>query len=148
MHPKLSVLVQVDLEGRHVTLAVTGVLTQTNQQALPPLVRRARTFFPHAHLTVDLQHTRLAEATAFKLLICSLQDQAPGGDPTDRGPTGRGSVQITAPAPLDQHTPTRQGSGRPGGHGPHRSPLRRCHPTTGTAPARHHTAGAPRGGRR
>lgn len=141
MHPKLSVLVQVDLEGRHLTLAVTGALTETNQQALPPLVRRARISFPHAHITVDLQHTRLAEATALELLTRNLQDHAP-----DSAPSGRESVQITTPADPDKHTPTRQGSGLPGGHGPRRSTVRRRHPTTGMAPDRHYPVGAPRGG--
>jgi len=97
MNPKLSVLVQVDLEGRHLTLAVTGTLTETNQQALPPLVQRARAAFPHAQLTVDLNHARLAGNTAVELLRRGLLDQAPAN-----GSSGRRPVQITAPAPSDQ----------------------------------------------
>ena len=53
MHHKLSVLVQVDLDGRHVRLVVTGCLTEVSHRALGPLVRRARTLVPGIAVVVD-----------------------------------------------------------------------------------------------
>lgn len=85
MNPRLSVVVQVDVDGRHVVLAVMGTLTSHNQQALPPLVARARTLFPEAGLTVDLEQARAAEPAALDLLARSLRDGHPG------------TVRITAP---------------------------------------------------
>jgi hypothetical protein len=43
VNPKLSVLVQMDLDNRSVRLVVTGCVTEANQHVLYPLVRRART---------------------------------------------------------------------------------------------------------
>ena len=89
MNPKLSVLVHIDLDGRHVTLDVAGTLTETNQQALPPLIARARTTFPEARLSVDLQRAQLREPTAIDVLARNLRN----------GSSGTAPVQITAPAP-------------------------------------------------
>jgi hypothetical protein len=94
MNPKLSVLVQIDLDGRHVTLDVTGTLTETNQQVLSPLIHRARTTFPEAGLSVNLHRARLGDSAAIDALAGSLQEDSPGTVP----------VQITAPAhPVPHH---------------------------------------------
>lgn len=75
--PKLSVLVRIDLDGRHVALVVTGVLTGTNQQALVPLATRARALFPGSDLTVELHQAHEAEPAAVDLLRWSLEDARP-----------------------------------------------------------------------
>lgn len=85
---KLSVLVQIDLDGRHVTLVVTGLLTGTNQQALAPLAVRARALFPESDVTVNLHQAHEAEPAAVDLLRWSLDDVQPVTGP----------VRITAPA--------------------------------------------------
>ncbi|MFF0988444.1 hypothetical protein [Kocuria nitroreducens] len=85
---KLSVLVRIDLDGRHVSLVVTGLLTGTNQQALAPLAVRARALFPEADVTVDLHQAPEAEPSAVDLLRWSLDDVQPVTGP----------VRITAPA--------------------------------------------------
>lgn len=100
--PKLSVLVRIDLDGRHVALAVTGLLTGTNQQALAPLAVRARALFPESDLTVDLHQAQEAEPAAVELLRWSLEDVHPVTGP----------VRITAPARSREHQPQ---DIRPGG---------------------------------
>ena len=81
MHPRLSVLVQIDLNGHAVALVVTGDITLTNQKALPPLVARARTVFPEATITLDLSAGHLVEPLAVELLERHLTHPAPGGPP-------------------------------------------------------------------
>ena len=84
MSPKLSVAVQVDLDGRHVTLRVTaGALTVLSQQGLHAVIGRARTLTPATTVTVDLPTLSRVEASAVGLLR-----QAP----EDPGRTGRGGV--------------------------------------------------------
>lgn len=92
MNSKLSVVLQIDLDGHYVTLDVTGTLTETNQQALPPLVERSRAAFPQALLTVDLRRAELGEPAAVDLLAWSLQDGSPDTE----------AVRITAPAHPDR----------------------------------------------
>ena len=87
MRNKLSVLVQIDLDGRRVTLVVTGSLTEANQHVLVPLVARARSTFPEAEVTVDLHGTQPAESSAIDILRWSLEAVQPATGP----------VQITAP---------------------------------------------------
>lgn len=108
MIPKLSVILQIDLDGKYVTLDVTGTLTEINQQALPPLLERSRALFPQAVLTVDLRRAELGEPAAIDLLTWSLQD----------GPPGTAPVRITAPVPLDpgslrRPVPATAAGGRP-----------------------------------
>ncbi|MFE7629623.1 hypothetical protein [Kocuria sp. NPDC057446] len=81
-------LVRIDLDGRHVTLVVTGLLTGTNQQALAPLAVRARALFPESDVAVDLHQAHEAEPEAVDLLRWSLDDVQPVTGP----------VRITAPA--------------------------------------------------
>jgi hypothetical protein len=103
MHPKLSVTVQVDLDGRHVSLAVTGTLTETNQQALTPLVERARTLFPAAALTVDLHQAHLPQPAAIELLARRLRHGSPGN-----GSSRHHAVRIAAPARPGHETALRR----------------------------------------
>lgn len=138
MHPKLSVTVLVDLDGRHLTLAVTGTLTAANQQALPPLVERARTAFPAAALTVDLHHVHLADAAAIDLLARELEDGPPG-----RRSSGNAPVRITAPVRPDHEGGLRWRRAVPAGRGPrHRIP-RGAHPAAGITYPRRHPGGFP-----
>ena len=84
MSPKLSVAVQVDLDGRHVTLRVTaGALTVLSQQGLHAVIGRARTLTPVTTVTVDLSTLSRVEASAVGLLRQALEDP---------GRTGRGGV--------------------------------------------------------
>ena len=68
MDHKLSVLVQVDLDGRYVRLLVTGCLTEDSQHALHPLIRRARTLIPPVTVSVDLTAAEHVEAAAVEQL--------------------------------------------------------------------------------
>ncbi|GAA1757516.1 hypothetical protein [Kocuria aegyptia] len=65
---KLSVTVQVDLDGRTIRILATGCLTDASQRALHPLLRRARSLTPGIHVTVDLTGARHVEATGVQLL--------------------------------------------------------------------------------
>jgi hypothetical protein len=95
MRNKLSVLVQIDLDGRQVTLAVTGSLTAANQQVLVPLVARALIAFPEAEVTVDLHGTQEAESSAIDILRWSLEAVQPATGP----------VRVTAPLLADGDRP-------------------------------------------
>lgn len=68
MVPKLTVVVQVDLEAHRVCVEVSGELTELNQQALHPLVHRARSLPPTAGVTVDLSGAHVADAAAVERL--------------------------------------------------------------------------------
>ncbi|MFI7494718.1 hypothetical protein ACH9D2_08360 [Kocuria sp. M4R2S49] len=68
MHHKPSVLVQVDLDGRHIRLVVSGCVTELNHRALCPLVRRARTLTPDIAVVVDLTAAHHVEPAAVDLL--------------------------------------------------------------------------------
>lgn len=84
---KLSIVVQIDVDCQHVILGVTGVVTEANQQALVPLVHRARILFPEATVTVDLRRAGADGPGAVELLRWGLED-VPAGGP---------SVLITVP---------------------------------------------------
>lgn len=89
MSSKLSVLVQVDLDGRHVAIQVTGALTVVSQQGLHPLIRRGRGLSPGIGVTVDLSVLSSAEPEGLR----SLQDAV-----TDPGLTRRGGeVRVVLP---------------------------------------------------
>lgn len=68
MQRKISVLVEVDLDGRYVRVSATGALTRTNQQALHPVLRRARATLPAARVSVDLSCVHELEPSAVDLL--------------------------------------------------------------------------------
>lgn len=55
MNHKLRVLVRVEIDPGHVTLEVTGCLTQANYPVLLHIMRRSRRLAPEHAVTVDLQ---------------------------------------------------------------------------------------------
>ena len=103
MHHKLSVLVQVDLDGRHVRLVVSGCLTEVNHRALCPVIRRARTLVPGIAVIVDATSAQHVEPAAADLLRWSAEhDDAVRGTPP---------VEFMMPAePADHGTVTRLAS--------------------------------------
>ncbi|MFI7494747.1 hypothetical protein ACH9D2_08505 [Kocuria sp. M4R2S49] len=97
MDHRLSVLVQVDLGGAYVRLAVTGCLTEANQHVLYPLVRRARTLIPPVTVSVDLTAADHVEAIAVDLLRWAVDhDGTMGG-------AGAGAVELVVPDDLPGH---------------------------------------------
>jgi ABC-type transporter Mla MlaB component len=107
MNPKLAVLLQVDLEANHVNVAVTGHLTETNQQALYPLINRARALVPGIRITVDLSGARHIDTAGLDLLSRAIE----GADP-DRPGGSRIRVVLPEPPPAppsarQQGTPSR-----------------------------------------
>lgn len=68
MSQKLSVVVQVDLEGTYCRLVVSGCLTAVNQQGLYPLIRRARALPTGGRVIVDLTSAPLVDSSALELL--------------------------------------------------------------------------------
>lgn len=99
MDHRLSVLVQVDLGGAYVRLAVTGCLTEANQHVLHPLVRRARTLIPPVTVSVDLTAADHVEAIAVDLLRWAVDH-----DGTLDG-AGVGAVELVVPEELPAHRP-------------------------------------------
>jgi len=95
MDHKLSVLVQIDLDGRYVRLLLTGCVTETNQHVLYPLIRRTRTLIPPVAVTVDLTCAEHVEAAAVDLLRWAL-DQ----DDLD---SSTSPVEVRTGADLPQH---------------------------------------------
>ena len=93
MDHKLSVTVQVDLDGKNVRVLVTGCLTELSQRALHPLILRARTLTPDIRVTVDLSGAQHVEALGVDLLR-----QAVGHDGPRQGP-----VRLVLPDPLPDH---------------------------------------------
>lgn len=80
MQRKISVLVEVDLDGRYVRVSVTGALTEVNQQALYPVLRRARTTLPAARVSVDLGCVHEFEPAAVDLLRWAVEHEDDLGD--------------------------------------------------------------------
>lgn len=68
MVDKISVTVQVDLDGKYVRIVATGCLTGASQRALHPLIRRARVLTPGIHVIVDLRGAHLVEPVAVDLV--------------------------------------------------------------------------------
>lgn len=97
MEHKLSVLVQVDLDGSYVRLVVTGCVTEASQQALYPLVRRARRLIPPVTVTVDLTGAEHVEAAGVDLLRWALDHDTTIG--------GASPVQVLTSAELPAHLP-------------------------------------------
>lgn len=87
MQRKISVLVEVDLDSRHVRVNATGALTEVNQQALHPVLRRARTTLPGATVGVDLTCVHDLEPVAVDLLRRAVE----------RDEALDGAVEIQAP---------------------------------------------------
>ena len=97
MDHKLSVLVQIDLDGAYVRLLVTGCVTEASQQALYPLIRRARTLIPPVTVTVDLTAAEHVEVVGVDLLRWAVDH--------DESMGGAGPVQILLPDELPDHPP-------------------------------------------
>jgi hypothetical protein len=95
VHHELSVTVQVDLDGCHIRMIGTGCLIEASQRALYLLIRRACTFTPGVHLTVDLLEAHHLEAAAVEYLREAI-DQ----DISHRAP---GPVELVLPDPLPHH---------------------------------------------
>jgi hypothetical protein len=68
MADRLAIVVYIDLEGQHVLLEITGILTTTTQRALYPVIRRARLFNGGLPVTVDLRRTHVPDSGATNLL--------------------------------------------------------------------------------
>ena len=99
MDHKLSVLVQVDLDGAYVRLLVTGRLTEANQHALHPLIRRARTLLPPVTVSIDLTAAEHVEAIAVDLLRWTVDH--------DEAMDGGSPVEVLVPAVLADRAPAR-----------------------------------------
>lgn len=101
MDHKLSVLVQIDLDGAYVRLAVTGCLTEANQHVLYPLIHRARTLIPPVTVSVELTAAAHVEAAAVDLLRWAIDH--------DETPDGASPVELLVPNGLPSHglAPTR-----------------------------------------
>lgn len=95
MDHKLSVLVQIDLQGAYVRLVVTGCLTEANQHALHPVIALARTLIPAVSVTVDLSGASHVEAGAVDLLRWAVTHH----ETSD----GTGPVEVLAPIHLPAH---------------------------------------------
>ncbi|GAA1760815.1 hypothetical protein [Kocuria aegyptia] len=93
MTHKLSVTVQIDLDGKNVRIMATGCLTEANQQALPPLIARARTLTPGIRVTVDLSGAEHVEAAGADLLRWAIDHEGPQ----------HGSVELVLPEPSPAH---------------------------------------------
>lgn len=98
METKLSVLVQVDLDGADVRLVVTGCVTEVNQRALQPVIGRARTVLPAAVVSVDLTAAQSVESAAVELLRTGIDHQHPSGTVELLTPVA-GSPQPLTPGP-------------------------------------------------
>ncbi|MEX5254722.1 hypothetical protein [Kocuria arenosa] len=66
--PKISVVTVTDLDGKHVRLVVTGLLTVDTQTALHPLIRPAVVLTPVTRVVVDLTDARITDAAALEAL--------------------------------------------------------------------------------
>lgn len=110
MDHKISVLVQVDLDGAYVRLLVTGGLTEANQHALYPLIRRARTLIPPVAVSVDLTAAEHVEPIAVDLLRWAVDH--------DETMAGTSPVEVLTPAGAPDRTRA------PGRKAPHLRDLR------------------------
>lgn len=90
MKHTMSVLVQVDLDGTHVRVLVTGCVTEANQHVLHPVIERVRALTAGVHVQVDLASVQHLEPAATALLRAAV----------DHGGTSSksGAVGLTVPA--------------------------------------------------
>lgn len=99
MNPKLSVLLQIDVEANYLNVAVTGHLTETNQRALYPLINRARALVPGIQVTIDLSCARHIDPVGLDLLRWGIEQTDP-----DR-PRGRIRLVLPEPPPAQPSAP-------------------------------------------
>jgi len=126
MNPKLSVLLQVDLEANYVNIAVTGHLTETNQRALYPLINRACKLVPGIQITVDLSGAHRIDTAGLDLLRWAIRR----ADPVRPG----GRIMLVLPEPPPAQ-PSAQQPGAPSRTVPgslRRTTSRTRHPSTST----------------
>lgn len=95
MDHKLSVLVQIDLHGAYVRLAVTGCLTEANQHVLHPLIRRARALIPPVAVSIDLTAATHVEAIGVDLLRWAIDHDETLGE--------AGPVSLALPDAFPEH---------------------------------------------
>jgi hypothetical protein len=93
--PKLSVTVQVDLDGRNIRILATGCLTEVSQRGLHPLIRRARRLTPGIHVTVDCTGAHHVEAAGVELLRRAIDH--------DSSADGASPVELLVPTGLPAH---------------------------------------------
>lgn len=96
MDHKLSVTVQVDLDGKNVRIIATGCLTRASQRALQALIGRAHTLTSGIHVTVDLTGAHHVEAAGVDLLRQALDH--------DGLTPHQGQTSLLVPHPLPEHT--------------------------------------------
>ncbi|GEO94127.1 hypothetical protein ACT4S2_14760 [Kocuria turfanensis] len=101
MQRKISVLVEVDLDGRYVRVDVTGAVTAVNQQGLHPVLRRARTMLPAATVRLDLSCVRDLDPHALDLLREAVEQDPGLGDAVEilapeRIPSGAAATALDA----------------------------------------------------
>lgn len=142
MTPKLSVVVHIDVDGRHTRIAVTGRLTATNQQGLHPVVDHARALTPE--VTVDLTATDGPAPHAVAQLRQALDDTVGPPRPiTVLAPVASSARDHPRPGePLPTLAPTREACPAPAPGAPHCSKLTapRNTETTAHQPSSHRTA--------
>lgn len=95
MDHKISVTVQIDMDGKNIRIITAGCLTRFSQSALLPLIRRARKLTPGARVTLDATPARHVEALGLDLLRDAIDDEVSHGN----GPP----VQFVVPAHLPSH---------------------------------------------
>lgn len=95
MNHKLSVTIQVDLDGKHIRVLTTGCLTALSHRALHPLIRRARTLSPGVQVLVDLSGAHHIEAAGVTALRWAIDNDDPR--------PGRGPVELVLPDSLPDH---------------------------------------------
>lgn len=78
MDLQLSVLVRTDPDGGRVHLVTAGCLTETNQQALYPLVRHAWALTSKTEVIIDLTSVDHIQAHALDLLRWELEQEGSG----------------------------------------------------------------------
>ncbi|MCJ8503769.1 hypothetical protein MRU69_02670 [Kocuria flava] len=90
--PIISVVAVIDLDGKHVRLAVTGELTVDTQTALHPLIRLAGVLTPVTRVVVDLTDAQITDTAAVETLTRHVWD-GHTGHPSQR-------VRFTLPDPM------------------------------------------------
>ena len=118
--PGISVTVVIDLDGKHVRLIVTGRLTEDTQQALHPLIRRARALTPVTRVVVDLTDVEILEATAVDFLVQHAREEH-AGHPSQQArfilPESATSAHATdSPHPRGDHRPGESSAADRGHH--------------------------------
>lgn len=95
MDHKLSVTVQIDLDGKHIRILIAGCLTKYSQAALLPVIRRARYLTPGVLVSLDASPARHIDNVAVDLLRDSMAQEAS----LDKGLP----VEFLLPEPLPHH---------------------------------------------